>query len=241
MESTIPILILNGRPAAGKSEVIHALRKIPLSERISEFHIGSIHVLDDFPMLWAWFEEDDLLKETFNLPRLHTDGEGYFLRSEYWHLLIHRLSLDYKKFSRDQKEEHTVIIEFSRGEGHGGYQAAFQHLSDEILHQSACMYVQVSYEESLRKNRARFNPDRLDSILEHGLPDEKMGRLYREDDWLKFTADNPDYFTVREIKIPYVTFDNEEDVTTSGGEPLFRQLKDSLDSLWDLAAARPAI
>jgi hypothetical protein len=38
---TFDILILNGRPAAGKSEVIDYLKKTPLEERIRRFHIGA--------------------------------------------------------------------------------------------------------------------------------------------------------------------------------------------------------
>jgi len=34
------------------------------------------------------------------------------------------------------------------------------------------IYIDVTWEESLRKNRLRFNPQRPDSVLEHSLPDE---------------------------------------------------------------------
>jgi len=177
-ETFFPILILNARPAAGKSEILHALKSTPVEERIARFHIGPLHILDDFPMLWAWFEEDHLLETVFHQPRLHTDADGYFLTNNLWHLLIERLSLEHEKWRRDTPEGHTAILEFSRGGEHGGYEAAYQHLSGEILNLAACLYVDVTYEESLRKNRARFNPERPDSILEHGLPDEKLERLY---------------------------------------------------------------
>lgn len=62
---------------------------------------------------------------------------------------------------------------------HGGYQCAFDNLSDEILDDMAILYLNLSWEESLRKNRKRFNPSRPDSIFEHGLPDEKLETLYR--------------------------------------------------------------
>jgi len=42
-----------------------------------------------------------------------------------------------------------------------------------MLKSAAILYVNVSFSESLRKNRKRFNPNKPDSILEHGLPDEK--------------------------------------------------------------------
>ena len=62
MNDIFDILFLLARPAAGKSEIIHYLQNLDEKERSSRFHIGKMHVIDDFPMLWTWFEEDDLLK-----------------------------------------------------------------------------------------------------------------------------------------------------------------------------------
>jgi len=179
------VLLLLGRPAAGKSEILEHLRNTELKERIEKFHIGRLDVIDDFPMLWAWFEEDDILSRKFGKPRMHTDENGYFFYPYLWDLLIERIGLDYQKLVRDDPHYHehtTAIIEFSRGSEHGGYWQALEHLPDQILDRARIIYVQVSYEESLRKNRLRFNPQRPDSILEHGLEDEKLERLYRLDD-----------------------------------------------------------
>jgi hypothetical protein len=239
MSSFFPILIMNARPGAGKSEITHFLRQFPLEERISRFHVGPMHVLDDFPMLWTWFEEDDFLERVFQQPRLHTTPEGYFIHNDLWHLLIRRLSLDYSKWRRDTTHEMSAVIEFSRGVESGGYQAAFLHLSEEILNQAACMYVRVSYEESLRKNRKRANIARPDSILEHSLEDQKMDRLYRNDDWEAFTADDPEFLTINGIRVPYVVFKNEDDVTTNGGTILAKRLETTLQKLWKLRQRPP--
>ena len=72
------ILLLIARPAAGKSEIIDYLKKTTLRQRLQRFHIGKLEEIDDFPMLWTWFEEDALL-ERMGYPRLHTDPAGYFL------------------------------------------------------------------------------------------------------------------------------------------------------------------
>jgi hypothetical protein len=229
----LPLVILNARPAAGKSEVIHFLSQLPDDERKRRFHLGPLHIIDDFPMLWAWFEQDYLLETVFNRPRLFTDEHGYFLHDDLWHLLIRRLDLEYSKYRRDSHDPTSVIIEFSRGSQHGGYQIAYQHFSKDLLGKAATLYVKVSWEESLRKNQLRYNPDRPDSILEHGLSDEKMGRLYREDDWDEFTGDDPSYVVVHDQKIPYVVFENEDDVTTKPGPALDRRLQETLDRLWD--------
>jgi hypothetical protein len=236
-----PLIILNARPAAGKSELIEALRTTPLESRIARFHIGPIHVIDDFPMLWTWFEEDDLLEEVFQQPRLHTSPDRYFLQDDYWHLLIRRLCLEYGKWKRDAPEAHTVFLEFSRGKEHGGYYAAYQHLSDLVLAQAVSLYLKVSYAESARKNRERYNPRRPDSILEHGLSAEKLARLYEQDDWDEFTHSDPHYIHVRERLVPYTIFENEDDVTTSGGETLFTRLEQSLRILWALKTNNGAL
>jgi hypothetical protein len=234
MSDFFPIIILIARPASGKSEIIHYLQQVPLEERIARFHVGPVHVLDDFPMIWQWFEEDDILEHVFQMPRLHSTSEGYFLHDNLWHVLIRRLSLEYQKWSRDQGEDHTVFIEFARGAEYGGYRTAYQHLSKEILQQAAAIYLRVSYEESLRKNRKRMNIERPDSILEHSLPDSKMETLYRHDDWADFTAQDPQNIIVKGIRIPYIVMDNEDDVTTTGGKALAGRLTESFERLWIL-------
>ncbi|NBD35722.1 MAG: hypothetical protein GVY30_06950, partial [Chloroflexi bacterium] len=111
-------------------------------------------------------------------------------------------------------------------------------LSPAILERGAALYINVSFEESLRKNRARRNPNRLDSILEHSLSDEKMRRLYREDDWAAFTADDPAYVHVQGVEVPYAVFENEDDVTTPRGEALGERLATTLDQLWSRRQAQ---
>ena len=92
MPGIFPILILNGRPAAGKSEIIDYLKGIPVDERIRRFHIGEFEEFDDFPILWERFEDDDLF-EKYGKPRLISnttfefDGEtlpGYTFKDPAW-------------------------------------------------------------------------------------------------------------------------------------------------------------
>ena len=232
------ILILIGRPASGKSEIIDFLVHLSESTRREQFHIAALEVLDDFPMLWAWFEEDDILSKTFGLPRLHSDEQGYFKFRELWHVLIQRLSLAYAKKVRDDALFHThttTLIEFSRGTEHGGYEQAFQHLSDRILERAGIVYVRVPYEESLRKNRRRFNPEKPDSILEHGLTDYKMERLYQHDDWSTIAPGESGRLSIREHRVPYVVFPNEDDITTGQPEKLAARLESLLGLLWGLS------
>ncbi len=235
-KNTFDVVLLLARPAAGKSEVIHYLKKTPLGERIKRFHVGELAEIDDFPMLWEWFEEDALL-EKMGHPRLHTDAEGYFLEQYLWDVLIERMGLEYLKKRRDIAgfaENYTTLVEFSRGSEHGGYASAFNHLSPELLSHAAVLYVDVSWEESLRKNRKRANPDKPDSILEHSLPDKKLERLYKEVDWEQVSAADPKYLSIQGVKVPYVVFDNSDDVTTGQGEALGARLEQTLTKLWGI-------
>jgi hypothetical protein len=237
--NTFEILLLIARPAAGKSEVIDYLKGVPPDAREQRFHIGQFEEIDDFPMLWTWREEDDLL-ENMGRPRLHTDADGYFLYPYLWDLLIERIGLEYQKKQRDLSDDQgfvTTIVEFSRGREHGGYQSAFSHLPPQMVKRMAIMYLDVSWQESLRKNRKRFNPERPDSILEHSLPDSKLERLYREVDWPEVTAGDPQYVTIQGMRVPYVIFDNSDDVTTARAEALGERLESTLKKLWSLYAA----
>ncbi len=230
------ILILLGRPASGKSEVMDFLTKTSPIERVERFHIGMIDMIDDFPMLWTWFEEDAILEKIMHQPRIHTDQGGYFLYQYQWDLLIERICMEYKKHQRgynDYHAEHTTLIEFSRGSEHGGYRSAFEHLSDEVLQRAAILYINVSYEESKRKNRRRFNPARPDSILEHGLPDEKMERLYQTIDWDQVIAGHKDYLPIKGHQVPFVILDNEPELTDDFAK-LGPALEKHLDKLWTL-------
>ena len=107
------VIILNGRPASGKSEVIDFLKKVPLEERLERFHIAEIDEIDDFPMIWTWFEEDMILEKVLGKPRIHTDKDGYFLHEYQWHLLIERISLEYAKRLKDipnYEQRYTCLL-----------------------------------------------------------------------------------------------------------------------------------
>lgn len=239
---TFAILFLIARPAAGKSEIIDYLKRTPETERRTRFHIGPFLELDDFPMLWTWFEEDRIL-ERLGRPRLHTDADEDFRYPYLWDVLVERLGLDYARLLRDRPDYHasdgTVIVEFARGSEHGGFRQAFQHVPQAMLHRGALLYLNVSWAESLRKNRARANPNRPDSILEHSLADTKLERLYRASDWPEFSSADPEHITVQGVRVPYAVFENEDDVTSGRGPVLGQRLETTLARLWAIYS-RPA-
>ena len=229
-----PILLLIARPAAGKSEIIKFLYDLDPVDRKKNFHLGKLKVIDDFPFLWRWFEEDHILSK-MNKERLFTDEEGYFKYIHQWDLLINLINLEYEKFLRKEEktDKYSVILEFSRGKEHGGYDRALPILSDKILNKLSILYINVPWSESLRKNRKRFNPDKPDSILEHGIPDKKLEHMYSECDFFEL-ADKDDLFiSIRNKNVPYTIFDNEDDVTTEYKPALRNRLKDCLSVLWE--------
>jgi hypothetical protein len=232
-----PVLLLLGRPASGKSEIIDYLLRRDPQERRRRFRLGIPVILDDFPLLWAWMEEDALL-ERMGRARLHTTPDGYFSERHFWHLLVRRLCLEYDKRGsarlQEPRAQESVIVEFSRGSEHGGYGEAFGHLSEAVLDTAAVMYVNVSFDESLRKNRRRYNPSRPYSILEHGLSDDKMKTLYERDDWEELARGEAGHLLVRGREVPAVTFENEDDVTTPRGEALGARLEQCLQNLWQM-------
>ena len=235
MKDHFEIIILIGRPASGKSEVIDFLKKTPIPERLKRYHFNEFEEIDDFPMLWTWFEEDAILEKIMHKPRVNSDSDGYFLHQYQWDLLIERISLEYRKKLRNAgyAENMTTLIEFSRGTEHGGYESAFHHLSEEIIEKACVLYIDVPYEESLRKNRRRFNPNRPDSILEHGLPDHKLERLYKEVDWETFKGNDPEFIHFSGHKIPYAVLRNLPEVTDDP-QKLGPALEDSFSKLWNI-------
>ena len=217
-QKQFPILIITGRPAAGKSEVIDFLKKTPPAERLRRFHIGEFEELDDFLYVWETFEVDDILTR-HGKPRLWTD-EKYWFKDEFvWDLYIERINLEYrKKIARDPAyhDRMTTLIEFARGGAHG-IEHALGVLHDEILARARIIYIRVSYEESVRKNQRRARKGEEDSILYHSLPDEKMEYYYKTNDWDSLESRDREVIRVRGFDVPYAVFENEPEKTLEPG------------------------
>ena len=214
MNQHFPILIITGRPAAGKSEVIDFLKKCDPILRLEKFHIANFEELDDFMYVWETFELDDLMTR-FGKPRIWSD-EKYWFKDQYiWDLYMDRMALDYKKKVLKDPAYHdkmTTLVEFARG-GENAIHHALTFLSDEMLNKASLVYIKVPYEESVRKNRRRARPGQEDSILYHSLPDEKMEFYYKTNDWEQLTEKDPNFIEVKGHKIPYCAFENMPEKT----------------------------
>ena len=230
--NNFPILIITGRPAAGKSEVIDFLKKAKPDERLNRFHIADFEELDDFVYVWETFEMDDMLSR-HGKPRIWTKSDYFFTDEFIWNLYIERMSLEYrKKIARDPNfhDKKTVLIEFARG-GNNGIMEALSYLHEDILKRVALMYIKVPYEESVRKNHRRARKGQEDSILYHSLPDEKMEYYYKTNDWEKIEAADPKVIKVKGFEIPYAVFDNMPEKTL---DPVLlgNELEKATTKLW---------
>jgi hypothetical protein len=226
MQDVFEVIILIGRPAAGKSEVIDYLKKTSVEARKKRFGIGTFEEIDDFPYVWETFEIDDILSK-HGRERLFTTPDYYFKDHFVWNLFIERIGLEFaKKLARDPDylKQTTAIVEFARG-GENGFGEAFSYLSDDILKRAGIVYIKVSYEESCRKNRRRFDPKQADSILYHSLPDEKMEFYYKVNDWETLAGGNDGFMEIKGHKVPFSVFSNEPEVTDKP-EELGKALED---------------
>ncbi|MER3522777.1 MAG: hypothetical protein C4326_01580 [Ignavibacteria bacterium] len=234
MNDNFPILIITGRPAAGKSEVIDFLKKLDPQERLRRFHIGPFEELDDFLYVWETFEIDDILSK-HGKPRIWTDEKYWFKDPFAWNLFIERINLEYrKKLARNPRyhDTMTTLIEFARG-GENGIHEALSYLDGDILSKACLMYIRVDYEESVRKNRRRARKGEEDSILYHSLPDEKMEYYYRINDWDKLEAAHPTHIAVKDFTVPYAVFENMPEKTLDP-KLIAEELERVTNRLWTL-------
>jgi thymidylate kinase len=211
-EETLDVLLLLGRPASGKSEFIDFMTHISSDHRAREFFIAPFQIIDDFPILWDLFQQDDVW-ESVGRGRLfsrRSDGNYAVTEDSVWGFLIEQIKkrvLASPSFTSSNRRQ-TLIIEFSRG-GSSGYQDALTRLSPAILERAVALYVSVSFEESWRRNIARYDAKKRDGILTHSVPREEMERTYGTDDWHTLSEGPHGLLRIGDIDIPYATMSNE--------------------------------
>ena len=229
------VLLLLGRPASGKSEFIDFMNGCSATERAQTFHIAPFDVVDDFPILWERFEEDDVW-EQLGRPRFHSkrcNGNYAVTDDGLWGFLIEKINRRVEQTFAlpEQFDRRSLIVEFSRG-GPTGYTDALAELSPSILERAAILYVSVSFEESWRRNIARYDEKLRNGILTHSVPREEMERTYGIDDWDSIAGETHGTIEVQGIRVPYATMHNEPEST----DPLVlrRRYGDALRPLYDL-------
>ncbi|MBN2479021.1 MAG: hypothetical protein JXA94_02210 [Parachlamydiales bacterium] len=133
--------------------------------------------------------------------------------------------------TRKGHQNKTVVIEFSRGGAKGstfplpspyGYENSLNELSDEILQKAHILYLDVSEEESLKRNEQRFDPNDPGSSLHHYVPEVVMIKDYGVDD-MKYLAEKSknlnNHIKVTKNKhsfyLPISILDNRSDKTST--------------------------
>jgi hypothetical protein len=230
MNDIFHTIILTARPAAGKSEVIDFLKKLDPATRRERFHVGQIVEIDDFPYIWEKFEEDQILAEA-GRPRLWTDDKLYFKDEWAWDFFLMKMNMAFRRHLAEGDAGKTVLFEFARG-GKDAIAHALSVVSPEVLKRAGILYLQVSYEESVRKNRRRFKPELAHSILYHSLPDEKMEFYYKENDWSVLAGDKKEgKISTQGLDVPFAVLPNEPEVTDNLTK-LAPALENALSRLW---------
>ena len=239
MTKTFDHLILIGRPACGKSEFIDFMKRLSEEERKEKFHIGKISELDDFVWLWKKFEEDDVWEKVAG-KRLYSkiSEHAYVVNSsELVEFLMEKFNYEVEQKFLSNKEfynDSSVFIEFARGSKQdGGYKKALGLLSKELLERAAILYIDVSYEESRRRNQARYEEKLKHSILAHKVPEEDFVRFSSETDWPQLTEEKGSgYLEMNDLKVPFVTMHNEPELLP--GPEIAERYKTALNKLFDL-------
>jgi hypothetical protein len=233
-------LLVLGRPACGKSEFIDFLKHSAPAMREGRLHIGRFDEVDDFPWLWEKFMEDAIWEKA-GYERLYTEEympgnpgmapKGARLFDWCMHKfndVIARQYLARPEFYRDG----TLLIEFSRG-GQDAFGRALGMLDPAVLDGAAIFYIDVTREESWRRNVARYQEKLRHSILAHMVPRETYDHFYDVNDWKELTGGRASgRLDIRGVSVPFVTMNNEPEST----DPVVLEARYStaLSRLWSL-------
>ncbi|MFH1356787.1 MAG: hypothetical protein ABII18_06590 [bacterium] len=210
-------LFVFGRPASGKSEFITFMKECDDAKRLSQMCIAPFDMIDDYTFI-VELSENEAIFESFGVERKITKDvqEGIVVTDptyfDYASEKINRILKRNKEMQPDFFNEKSRLIEFSRGQDKISYQRALSLIDKETLANGSIIYIKASYEESIRRNDARYQEKLKHSFLAHKAPDEAMERYYQNDDWASLTKDESHGFiTINDVRIPFVTMDNEQE------------------------------
>ena len=192
--------------------------------------INRVKIKPDSAALWMFDRFDSASLKVDMLPRLGLLKQkirnelAQSLEKEAQELLKNKLAEYPENFNNK-----TIIIEAARGGKDGstlplqdpeGYQFSLRYLCPEILEKACILYIDVTPEESRRKNEERTDPNNPGSILNHGVSLEVMLNDYGICD-MKYLIENSEVKDTVTVKaygkiyhIPIGVFDNNDDKTT---------------------------
>lgn len=167
---------LLGRPGCGKS-AIHRLLTRFLAEGDPAFTQERV---DDFPVLKEILAADTGFKR-------HYLKDGGFAITDFT-VADDALKLLSRKVQEQKREHHLIFIEWARPD----YTAALRNFDRAVLDESVIFHVRCSFDECLRRNRARFENRTSENLDDHIVPEDLMRSWYTEDNfetlWLRDPA-----------------------------------------------------
>lgn len=186
------VVFLLGRPGCGKSEIFRRI-----SEKLKEEKIADdFFRLDDFPKLWAIFQEDEK-SGRWRYSRPTPDGGYKVTDDRVWDLILQQLNEDIRKEMRPKR---IIFVEFSRP----NYLHSLKNFSEEILKRSLIIYINCSFETCWERNVRRHKAALAKGTDDHLVSREEMEKTYLYDDREELLK-NPLY--------PVVEIDNEKEGT----------------------------
>lgn len=214
-------LFVLGRPAGGKSEFIDFMKKVNDHDRAEQFGIGRFEEVDDFPWLWQACLDDDAREDRGETRAVsERTPEGYNITApKFRGSLVNRFNETIaSKYLANPAfyDGGTLLIEFARGAS-DGFRESLERFHPDILARGAILYINVSFEESYRRNSARYRKGLEQSTLFHKVPDRDMFGFFRHNDWDEMTAGAPDgRLDLAGVSVPFVSMPNEPESTDPG-------------------------
>jgi len=234
-------LFVLGRPAGGKSEFIDFMKKVSDQDRAAHFGIGRFEEVDDFPWLWEACLDDDARENRGEARGIsERTPEGYNItRPKFRGSLVNRFNgtIATKYLANPAfYDGGTLLIEFARGQP-DGFRESLERFDPDILRRGAILYINVSFEESYRRNSARYKKGQEESTLFHKVPDRDMFGFFLHNDWDEMTGGRPDgRIDLAGVSVPFVSMPNEPESSDPG--VLRERYSQALGRLMDLSRTR---
>lgn len=190
-------IFLMGRPGCGKSEIYRRVAEELKNRKLASDFLR----VDDFPKLWAKFQDDDAADKV-GKPRKYSrataDG-GYLVTNDgVWDEILKEVDAGLKDLSRPGR---AIFIEFSRP---NYAHSILENFSGSVLDAGVVVYIDCSFETCWQRNVRRHEAAVAAGGDDHLVSREEMEKTYLHDDRDAL---------VKNSRIPVVVVDNEKDGT----------------------------
>jgi adenylate kinase family enzyme len=186
------IVFLLGIPGCGKSEFYRRLTGRIEKEKLFD----NFPRIDDFPKLWAIFQEDEKTSQ-WKRCRPTPDG-GYKVTDDtVWDDILKKVNVDVLDMLKIQDSDTLLFIEFSRP---NYVHSILNNFSKEILDKALAVYLDVPFDICWERNVRRHEKALAKGTDNHLVSREEMEKTYGSDD--KNLLEN-------ELSMPVVFINND--------------------------------